>query len=321
MTQPSVQCVNISVIICSRNPRPEFLNETLAALRRQTLPLENWELLLVDNASKTPIESQFSLAWHPHGRHILEERTGVTYARLRGIQEARSELMIYVDDDNVLDPEYLVEALRISREWPMLGAWGGSVRPKFEKPPPEWTKKIWHFLAIREISKDQWGNDPNSSIVPFGAGMCFRKSVAEKYMEACKTDTLRLMLGEKGTDLSRGEDTDLAITSLDIGLGLGLFKSLTMYHFMPASRLDESYLLRLVEGSHYSGTWLGYLRSRDSGATRQTLRKSIVSLIEFVIADQRDRRFIFAIAKGKARASREIRNLRTNTELKSGDSK
>ncbi len=320
MTQPSINTINLSVIICSRNPRPEFLNETLTALRLQELPMQNWELLLVDNASDPPIKPRFSLTWHPQGRHILEDRLGVTYARLRGIQESRGNVMVYVDDDNVLDPGYLTEALRISQEWPMLGAWGGSVRPKFEMAPPQWTKKLWHMLAIREIHSDQWGNDPNSNFVPFGAGMCFRRSVAEKYITICKTEKLRHMLGEKGTDLSRGEDTDLALTSMDIGLGLGLFKTLTMYHFMPASRLEEKYLLRLIEGSYYSGVWLGYLRNKASGAPRQTLRKTIVNLIEFVIADQRDRRFIFAIAKGKARASREIRNLRTNTELKSGDS-
>ena len=41
----------ISVIICSHNPRVDFLLRTLDSLRQQTLSLQNWELLLVDNAS------------------------------------------------------------------------------------------------------------------------------------------------------------------------------------------------------------------------------------------------------------------------------
>ena len=92
----------ISVIICSHNPRPEYLRRTLEALKAQTLPTKDWELLLVDNASKEPLAGRFDLSWHPNARHVRENELGLTTARLRGIREAHSDLLVFVDDDNVL---------------------------------------------------------------------------------------------------------------------------------------------------------------------------------------------------------------------------
>jgi len=39
--------IPVSVIICTHNPRPDYLQRVLDALKAQTLPKENWELLLM----------------------------------------------------------------------------------------------------------------------------------------------------------------------------------------------------------------------------------------------------------------------------------
>ena len=41
----------LAIAICTHNPRRDFLERTVASLRDQTLPLTEWELLIVDNAS------------------------------------------------------------------------------------------------------------------------------------------------------------------------------------------------------------------------------------------------------------------------------
>jgi hypothetical protein len=48
------------------------LRRVLDALKAQTLPKEQWELLLIDNASKEPLAESWDLSWHPHARHIRE---------------------------------------------------------------------------------------------------------------------------------------------------------------------------------------------------------------------------------------------------------
>lgn len=52
---------NLSVIICAHNPRRNYLNKVLKALS-QTLLLEKWELLLVDNASEKLLSTEIDLS-------------------------------------------------------------------------------------------------------------------------------------------------------------------------------------------------------------------------------------------------------------------
>src|SRR6266481_6144767 len=122
--------LDLSVITCAHNPRPGYLQQVIDALRIQTLGKERWEYLLIDNASTEPLAASVDLSWHPKASHIREETTGLTPARLRGIQEAMGEVLVFVDDDNVLDTDYLEQVLRLLPAWRILGAFGGQVRPR-----------------------------------------------------------------------------------------------------------------------------------------------------------------------------------------------
>jgi glycosyltransferase involved in cell wall biosynthesis len=77
-----------SVITCSHNPREDYLQQVIEALKNQTLEKQNWEYLLIDNASDEALETRIDLSWHPNARHVREEKLGLTHARLRGISEA-----------------------------------------------------------------------------------------------------------------------------------------------------------------------------------------------------------------------------------------
>ena len=149
-----------SVIICTHNPRLHYLCRVLEALRNQTLPLERWELLLIDNASREPLTSKTSdMSWHPHARHIREDQLGLSSARLRGMREATSDLLVFVDDDNVLELNYLSEVIRIKRDWPLLGVWGsGATVPEFEVEPADNLRGFLWMLALRVVDCARWSN-------------------------------------------------------------------------------------------------------------------------------------------------------------------
>jgi glycosyltransferase involved in cell wall biosynthesis len=253
----------VSVITCTHNPRREYIDRVLAALKSQSLPLEQWEYLLIDNASDRQVSSEIDLSWHPNSRHIRENKLGLTPARLRGIREAVSDILVFVDDDNVLNPDYLEVTLQISKHWSIIGAWGGQIRGEFEIIPPDWTKPYWKNLGIREFDGDRWSNLLYQyETTPCGAGMCVRKVVAQHYAKLVQSDPKRFNLDRQGQLLVSGGDTDLAFTACDIGLGTGLFASLNLTHLIPATRLEEEYLLRLTEGLAYSNLMLGSLRDR-----------------------------------------------------------
>src|SRR3954468_7009251 len=99
--------LRLSVVICTHNPRPDYLYRVIDSLKAQTLPRHRWELLVVDNASaKLPIEAR-DLAWHPSAGIAREEALGLTAARIRGIALTAGDLIVFVDDDNVLASDYL----------------------------------------------------------------------------------------------------------------------------------------------------------------------------------------------------------------------
>jgi glycosyltransferase involved in cell wall biosynthesis len=96
--------MQLSVIICTHNPSPDYLERVMDPLKAQTLPKEQWGLLLIDNTSKQPQASSWELLWHPQVRFIPESALGLINARMRGFRKARGQLIVCVDDDNVIVP-------------------------------------------------------------------------------------------------------------------------------------------------------------------------------------------------------------------------
>jgi glycosyltransferase involved in cell wall biosynthesis len=292
----------LSIIICTYNPRAEYIERTLAALKVQSLPLDQWELLVIDNGSKVPLSSELDLSWHPQAQIIREDKLGLTPARLRGIKEASTEVLIFVDDDNGLDQNYLENALKYAQNWPMLGAWGGQSLPSFDVEPETWTKEFWEYLGIRTFDRDRWSNMPLWEVTPIGAGMCVRKVVADRYADSLLNDPERTNLDRQGNLLLSCGDMDFAYTACDMGLGIGIFSELTLQHMMPPNRLEESYLLRLVEQSVYSRVMLYYLR--DNKTKRISLKEKLKLILPFAVYPRnwrlagRERRFKQASDRG-----------------------
>lgn len=254
-----------SIIICSHNPRPEHLARTLDGLKAQSLPRERWELSLVDNASTEKLSSRWDLSWHPHGRHLREDKLGKTYALLAGFRQSRAAVNIIVDDDNVLATDYLAVALQIGQKLPNLGAWGGSCLAEFEIQPPRFLAKYLNRLAISTVTRARWGNSyEDFDAIPPGAGMILRSEIAQRYSDLTEKDPLRMALGPTGKHLTRCDDTDLAWTAIDAGFGLGRFPELQLTHLIPRRRVDPGYMLELIEGDAASRVVLDRIRGLDT---------------------------------------------------------
>ncbi|MCM3874602.1 MAG: glycosyltransferase [Pyrinomonadaceae bacterium] len=303
----------LSVITCAHNPRSDYLQEVIGALKNQTLPQSRWEYLLIDNLSKEQLARRVDLSWHSSARHIREEKLGLTHARLRGIREAAGDILVFVDDDNVLDADYLEQVVLVAEEWPRLGVWAGQNRPGFESNPPDWTRQYWSRLVIREFDSDRWSNQPSQAdTMPCGAGMAVRKSVADYYAGLHDKGKRNIIMDRTGDSLVSGGDSDLAICACDCGLGMGLFASLKLTHLIPASRLTEDYLAGLLEGLAYSGILLNSFRSstgslsgKSSGRKRLT---KMADLARLLIRNRRERRFFRAVRNGEEKALKFLLN-------------
>jgi hypothetical protein len=244
--------IRLSVVIPVYNPPPEHIEPTLAALRAQTLPADEWELILVDNRSRTPVGSAL-VAWHPHGKVVREETPGLVAARLAGFAATTGAVVVVVDQDNVLAPDFLAETLRIGRDFPWLGTWGGVITPRWEKPGLAPPPALHSLLTLRSAKNDLWSNDPDHyDSTPWGAGLCVRRTVADAYAAALRADPRRAGLDLCGDKRYASGDTDICYTGCAMGLGKGVFTTLHLEHLIPAERCTAAYLCKNARDRGYS---------------------------------------------------------------------
>lgn len=301
MTAP----VDISVIICTHNARPDYFSRCFAGLQAQTLAVDRWELLIVDNCSDTPPEKTIDLPTQKNACVLREPELGLTPARLYGIRASRGGLLVFVDDDNVLAPDYLARVVRIAEEYPFLGSWSGQCLPEFDTPPPEWTRPYWGLLCIREFEKDAWSNLPLlPDTMPCGAGLCVRRAVGLRYIELHDRGARSVLLDRVGKSLASGGDNDLAACACDLNLGVGLFIELKLKHLIPPQRLTEDYLCRLAEGIEYSGIILG--AERGVVPPNRGFVGALVDQMRVVRRRGPHREILRAVFRGRAAAARQI---------------
>jgi glycosyltransferase involved in cell wall biosynthesis len=222
----------------------------------QSMAVDLWETLLIDNASASfPAGTDYGDCAPVNLRVLREPGLGLTLARLAGIRAARGSIIILVDDDNVLAPDYVAEAARLFVRDTRLGAAGGKSLPVFESPPAPWELEFLPLLAVRDLGEAVLlapsfrpaGSAQNQCplCAPIGAGMVLRREAVLAWAEEVERAPNRLRLDRTGLDLVSGGDNDIVMTVLEHGWSVGYFPSLSLSHLIPSARLDPRYLARL----------------------------------------------------------------------------
>jgi Glycosyl transferase family 2 len=309
---------DISVIICTHNPREDYFIRVIAALRQQTLNNDRWELLVVDNRSLLRVTDRFDFSWHPSSRIVYEDKLGLTPARLRGIREARGDLLVFVDDDNLLDHDYLEQALRFAMGMPFIGSWSGHCRAEFEEPPPEWTQRYWGNLSIREVREDIWSNLPRlPDTMPYGAGLCVRRVAAQHYLKLHDDGRRRVQMDRTGASLLSGGDNDLAACACDVNMGVSLASALKLTHLMPRERMTVDYHVQLSDGISYSSVILD--AERGVVMRPRSMFGRVVDFLRTMRLEAPHRRIVAAAYRGRNRACREVAASQAGRFCTSGD--
>jgi Glycosyltransferases involved in cell wall biogenesis len=94
--------MKLSVIFCTYN-REKYLYNALKSISQQNIPYHDYEIVMVNNNSTDSTESickQFRYDYPGvNFRYFLETQQGLSYARNRGVQESRGDILVFVDDD------------------------------------------------------------------------------------------------------------------------------------------------------------------------------------------------------------------------------
>ncbi|MCU0791554.1 MAG: glycosyltransferase [Opitutaceae bacterium] len=243
----------LTVILCTRDPHPARLARTLEGLAGQTLASASWELLLIDNGSSPALHPRSLPSPGPalaNLRVVPEPVPGLTPARLRGIAEARGDVLVFVDDDNVLASGYLAFAASAFASSPRLAAAGGPVRAEFETIPPAWTTEFHGLLALHDhgsvpLFASGGPGAPWPSFAPVGAGLCLRRAAGLDYAARVRADPARAALDRRAGQLTSGGDNDIVFTALRAGGDVAYLPELALTHLIPTGRVQPDYLVRL----------------------------------------------------------------------------
>lgn len=260
--------MKVSVIICTYQPPEEAYRRTLAALSTQKLERTEWELIIVDNNSPTPsrCHEQFSASLAP--RLFREMQPGQANARRLGLREARGQLIVFADQDNVLAPDYLAEVVSLFARHTEVGLAGGKSLPEFESPPPPWTREFWPLLALRDQGDTPVivrelrppGTDRNQYPLeaPHGAGMAGRKAAFDPWL----AHSLGEFSGRRFNAMTSGDDNDIVLWAMRTGWAVAYFPTLVLTHLIPPERLTPAYLARINRGIQTS--WMQLLYHHDA---------------------------------------------------------
>lgn len=246
----------ITVALCTHN-HADRLPRTLADFSTLLPPTRPWELVVVDNGStdQTPhllAEHQ----WRPKGvpvRVVRETRLGLSNARNRALKEARGEYLLFIDDDETPEPQWL-RAYEEAMLEHAPDALGGRIEVVFEHGDrPSWLRdELLGFLGQLDHGAARWLTERSTPF--YGGNFAVRRGLFA-YVGEFDPE-----LGRKGAVNAGGEDTEFYRRLIVAGHKVRWVPDAVIGHRIRVDKLRRRYFLDLhyrqgrIEGARKRGT-------------------------------------------------------------------
>ena len=157
-----------SVVIPTYNRRP-ILEKCLVALERQQLaaPIDAYEVVVVDDGSTdgTADWLRQEATRFPHVRLIEQDHGGPAAGRNRGVDQARGDVIVFIDSDLVVTERFLIShAQALERHWHERGnklcfTYGAVINTSnFADPtsePHKLSDHSWAYFATGNVAIDR----------------------------------------------------------------------------------------------------------------------------------------------------------------------
>ena len=237
--------IEISVIICTYN-RQDYILEAIDSLKNQTLPKENFETIVVDNNSPDETE-KLVLTYiknHPgfNIRYYLERQQGASYARNAGAAMAKSNLLVFMDDDAVAEPDYLQNILSFYKTHPNISGLGGRIIPRYIPAEPKWMSYyVSSLVGNFDYSKNVTEFEPGK--YPLESNMIVRKDDFD-LVGGFNT----ALPGVKGTLRIGGEGKDFFLKLQKAGRRIFYDPNIIVHHVVEIKKLTPEYMYRVASG-------------------------------------------------------------------------
>jgi len=234
----------LTIIICTYN-REKYIRPLLESLAANTLPKTEYEILLVDNNCQDNTHAvceQFALE-HPDVafHYVVETEQGLSAARNKGIREAKGEIIVYVDDDALVDEHYLKDYVDWFDMHPKTMAAGGPIQPLYEEGnEPAWMTPYTRALLTAWMDYGDRVREYPTGIYPGGGNAAYRKEVFDK------VGMFNTSLGRKGGNLMGSEEKDIFAKMHQQGMQVLYLPWPVLHHSIPGAKLEQAYFDRLT---------------------------------------------------------------------------
>lgn len=251
---------SVSVVICTRD-RPDDIARCLASLRHQTRVPD--EVVVVDNASRDQRTREAVLA--AGATYLREDREGLDFARNTGVAAATGDLIIFTDDDVLLDPHWL-ERMTAAFDDPMIGAVTGLVLPAELASAAQFHfEGYWGFnqgYRRRDVTRAIFESYGRLSVFPAwdlgaGASMGFRRAV---FADAGLFDE-RLGAGQSGCS----DDSEYWYRLLHHGWTCRYEPHAVAYHYHRREDHQLAHQIRQYMRGHVAALFVQYERTGRTG--------------------------------------------------------
>lgn len=235
--------MTISFIICTYN-RERYIYECLSRLAKNTAK-EGWEIVLVNNNSTdgTAAECErFVADYKPTNyRYVVETQQGLSFARNRGIAEAKGEWLVFLDDDAMVEPDYIANLQNHLAQHTEAGAFGGQIEPFFEGETPSWLNP-WSMSFVSAIDLGDQVHLFSAKQYPIGANMGISRKTIDRI------GVFNTALGRTGNNLMGGEEKDIFNRIRQANIPILYFPDIKVKHCIPPKRTTKEFIARLGEG-------------------------------------------------------------------------
>jgi glycosyltransferase involved in cell wall biosynthesis len=264
--------IKISAIICTYN-REKYIRQALNSLVTQTLPIKDFEIVVVNNNSTDRSEEEILGFRKDHPElnfvYVTETNQGLSFSRNRGVHESSGTLVTFLDDDAVAAPDFLQKCVDYAEKFPDLLAYGGKIIPRFVDGKPKWYIKYYWGLAGQFDLGDEAFKILYKGKFPCGSNMTFQRSFFDTY------GFFNTNLGRKGAILLAGEEKELFSrvkqTERDRVM---YFPDLHVEHCVDNTKLNPVYLKKFC---------FGFAKGEKLEVENAPLFKKISRYLEFTI--------------------------------------
>jgi glycosyltransferase involved in cell wall biosynthesis len=184
----------------------------------ETVPGLEWEIILIDNNSNddtADVIRDFAQTSELNVRYLFERKQGLAHARNTGVTVAKGDILVFTDDDCIVDQRWLITILNEFTSDPHLSGLGGRVELYDQNDFP---------VTIRTSTEKQLFSSPKQlfTLLP-GCNMAFRKKVFDA---VGKFDP---HFGA-GTRIASAEDSDFFYRVYKIKLKMIYCPDVLVYH-------------------------------------------------------------------------------------------